>query len=94
MTDTVLVAVISAFGLILSGVLVELVRNRRQQRDMVERQQVVVSEVTPNGGKSLRDAIDRLAADMRELRGEVGHHGERIAAVEALLTGRANRRSG
>jgi hypothetical protein len=52
-SEAVTIALISAVGLILSGVLVELVRARK-------RQDSVVHEMKPNHGGSLRDAVNRL----------------------------------
>lgn len=69
-TGTVLVALI--------GVLVELVRARKQQDK-------VAKEVAPNGGSSLRDAIDRIERDGREMSKTQGLQGERLAALEASL---------
>lgn len=73
-----MVAVVSAVGLVLSGVLVELVKARR-------RQETVVSAVTPNHGSSMADAVRRIETDIRELRGETTRHGQRLAGLEALL---------
>ncbi|HEY0638708.1 MAG TPA: hypothetical protein VGD67_13745 [Pseudonocardiaceae bacterium] len=81
MSDAVLIAVISAFGLVLSGVLVEMVRNRRQTTK-------VAAEVSPNGGSSLRDAVARIEADVTRVRDTQVGHGERLAAVEARLNER------
>lgn len=76
-TDAVLVAVVGA----LAAILVELIRSRRQQS-------TVVDAVTPNGGSSMRDAVDRVAADVRELRTQQGRNTARIASVEAILSER------
>lgn len=81
MSDEVLIAVVSAVGLVLSGVLVELVRTRRK----------LTAEVSPNGGSSMRDAVDRsekaateIKGDLKEIRTELSRQGQRLAAVEAL----------
>lgn len=80
-TEAVLVALVTVLG----GILVELIRARR-------RQDTVVNAVTPNGGESLRDVVDAAAADIRELRQEQVRHGQRLAAVEAILSVRERRR--
>lgn len=89
MNNDVLIAVVSALGLILSGVLVELARARR-------RQDTVVSAVTPNHGSSMRDIVGRMETDLRELRAEVHGNTVRLATVEARfsehLIGEARRR--
>jgi len=82
MSDAVLIAVISAMGLVLSGVLVELIRTRKQATK-------VAHEVTPNGGSSLRDAVARIEADVTKVRDTQVAHGERLAAVEARLNERS-----
>lgn len=58
MSDAVLITVISTVGLILSGVLVELIRARK-------RQETVVHEMKPNHGGSLRDTVNKLAVDLQ-----------------------------
>lgn len=81
MSEPVLIASITAIGLILSGVFVELVRARK-------RQDKVVHEMTPNGpngGSSIRDLIDAAALDLRQLRAEMSRNGERLAALEAVM---------
>ncbi|ONI73077.1 hypothetical protein ALI144C_44815 [Actinosynnema sp. ALI-1.44] len=77
----VAVTLISTTGAVLValvGVLVELVKSRK-------RQDKVVKEVVPNGGSSLRDAIDRIERDTRDVAKTQGHHGERLASLEARL---------
>jgi hypothetical protein len=100
MSDAVTVATIGAVGLILSGVLVELVRTRRRADSAAERATTaaaqgaeVARQVVPNGGASLRDAVDRIEAGLSKVREDQGRHGERLAAVEARLDER-NRRAG
>lgn len=78
MSDAVVIAVISAVGLILSGVLVELIRARK-------RQDKVVAEVSPNGGGSIRDAVDRIEKQVDKVRDAQVSHGERLAKVEARV---------
>ncbi len=73
-----MVAVISAVGVIMSGVLVELIRARK-------RQDKVVAEVTPNGGGSIRDAVDRIEKTVDKVRDAQVTQGERIARVEAKV---------
>ena len=80
-SDPVLIAIISALGLILSGVLVEAVRTRR-------RTDAVLSSVTPNGGASLRDAVDRIGRQVEAIGAEQNRHGARLATVEAILNER------
>jgi len=69
MSDAVMIAVISALGLVLSGVLVELVRTRKA--------------VGSNGGSSLHDGLKDVRIDVREIRKEQTKQGERIAKLEA-----------
>jgi hypothetical protein len=78
MSDAVIISVISAVGLIMSGVLVELIRARH-------RQDKVVKEVSPNGGGSIRDAVDRIEKTVDKVRDSQVHQGERIARVEAKV---------
>lgn len=78
MSDAVLVAIVSAVALVLSGVLVELIRARK-------RQEQVVKEVTPNGGGSFRDAVDRIETTVDRVRETQIAQGERIAKVEAKV---------
>jgi hypothetical protein len=78
---TTQVALITAAGAVLValvGVLVELVRARRSQDK-------VAKEVAPNGGSSLRDAIDRIERDGREMAKVQAGQGERLAALEARI---------
>lgn len=75
MSDGLWVAIISALGLVMSGVLVELVRARK-------RQDTVVHEVTPNSGGSLRDAVNRIASRVDSLHTKVDDHTERLVRVE------------
>lgn len=79
MSDAVLIAVISSVGLIMSGVLVELVRARK-------RQDTVVHEMKPNHGGSLRDAVNQLATDhakgQQELRDQLSNVDKRLIKVE------------
>jgi hypothetical protein len=78
MSDALWIAIVSALGLIMSGVLVELVRNRR-------RQDKVVHEVTSNGGGSMRDATNRIESVVDKIRETQVHQGERLAKVEAKV---------
>lgn len=64
MSDAVLITVVTVFGGGLVGVWVELIRARKA--------------VTPNSGKSMRDAVDRIEATQRK-------HGERLARVETSI---------
>lgn len=64
MSDAVLITLISVVGGGMIGVYVELIRARKA--------------VTPNGGKSLRDAVDRIETTQRR-------HGERLARVETSI---------
>lgn len=80
MSVEVTVTLITTGGLILValiGVWVEQVRTRRKA-------QTVVTAVTPNGGESMRDAVNRIERDVREVRVEQNRQGQRLAAVEAL----------
>jgi len=77
-SDAVIISVISAVGLIMSGVLVELIRARH-------RQDKVVKEVSPNGGGSIRDAVDRIEKQVDKVRETQVAQGERLAKVEARV---------
>lgn len=80
MSEAVLIVLISTLGLILSGVLVELVRARK-------RQDTVVEQVNPaNGGSSMRDLFDRMAADVREIRVEQARVKTNLAVVETRIS--------
>lgn len=83
MSEPVMVAVVSALGLVLSGVLVELIRARK-------RQDKVVAEVTPNGGGSMRDIAARIEAQVDRIRDTQVVQGERLAKVEAKVEGWAH----
>lgn len=78
MSDAVVISLISAVGLILSGVLVELIRARKRQDKMV-------AEVSPNGGGSIRDAVDRIEKQVDRVRETQVAQGERLAKVEAKV---------
>lgn len=78
MSDAVIIAAISAMGLILSGVLVELIRARK-------RQDRVVAEVSPNGGGSMRDISQRIESVVDKIRETQVLQGERLAKVEAKV---------
>ena len=100
MSDPVTVAAIGAIGAILAGVLVELVRTRRradsaatQGAEAARQGAEVARQVVPNGGASLRDAVDRIEAGLSKVQEAQGRHGERLAAVEARLDER-NRHHG
>jgi hypothetical protein len=81
MSDAVLITVISTVGLIMSGVLVELIRARK-------RQDTVVHEMKPNHGGSLRDTVNQLVDDQRtgqaELRQALSDVDRRLVRVETL----------
>lgn len=81
MSDAVLITVISTVGLIMSGVLVELIRARK-------RQDTVVHEMKPNHGGSLRDTVNRLVEDgdrrHTELRQQLSDVDRRLVRVETL----------
>jgi hypothetical protein len=78
MSEAVLIAVVTATGLVLSGVLVELIRARK-------RTDTVVQAVTPNGGTSMADSVHRIEAEVHELRTIQTRHGERLAGIEAVV---------
>lgn len=78
MSDGVIIALISAIGLVMSGVLVELVRARRTATK-------VANEVQPNGGGSLRDIVTRIESQVDKIRENQVGHGERLAKVEAKI---------
>lgn len=93
MSDAETVALISTAGLVLValiGVLVELVRTRR-------RADTSVAQLQPNHGTSLRDAVDRIEANLEEVRTEQRTglaevrteqrtQGDRLIVVETRLT--------
>lgn len=78
MSDPIWIAVISTLGLIMSGVLVELIRARRATTK-------VAQEVQPNGGGSLRDMVTRIESQVERIRDTQVTHGERLARVEAKI---------
>lgn len=78
MSDPVWIAVISALGLIMSGVLVELIRARKAATK-------VAAEVQPNGGGSMRDMVSRIESQVDKIREVQVTHGERLARVEAKV---------
>lgn len=78
MSDEVWIAVVSALGLIMSGVLVELVRARRTAGR-------IATEIEPNGGGSLRDAVVRIEAQVDRIRESQVSQGERIAKIEGKI---------
>ena len=78
MSDALWISIISALGLVMSGVLVELVRARRAAGK-------VVAEVQPNGGGSLRDMVSRIESQVDRIRDTQVTHGERIAKIEGTI---------
>lgn len=90
MSETVLAALIGAVGLVLSGILVELIRTRR-------RADVTAAELKPNHGSSLRDAVDRIEAQVQQVTTDVQAvtteqrtQGDRLIVVETRLTDHLN----
>lgn len=88
MSEGVVIALISAVGLILSGILVELVRSRKAQMR-------VVKEVNPNGGESMKDVLkraeevaSRIETYVEKIRDTQVTHGERLARLEATVQNR------
>jgi hypothetical protein len=81
MSEAIIIAILSFLGLLLPAIGVEMMRGRKQT-------QAVLSTITPNGGSSLRDAVDRIERQVNELRTEMSRDGQRIAAVEAILSDR------
>jgi hypothetical protein len=77
--ETVMVAAISAMGLILSGVLVELVRARRTASTVAE------AVATPPGVQSLADLVATTSSDVKALRDTLNTYGTRLAIVERLI---------
>jgi len=53
--ETLLIAVVTAFGLIVGGTLPVLIGTSRRTKEMH-------SELTPNGGASIKDSISRIEA--------------------------------
>lgn len=80
---TVLVAVIGAVGLILSGVLVALIQTRKHTAR-------ITAEMNPNHGSSMRDVVNRIELDVREMRNDLSKHSERLAVVEVLTNQHRN----
>lgn len=76
----------TAFLGLMTAVLIELIRNRRQRTDVDRKVTTLVAEVTPNGGASLKDAVERIEIDVREMRLEQNRQGQHIAAVEARVS--------
>jgi mannitol-1-phosphate/altronate dehydrogenase len=76
---------LGAVSVALIGVLVELVRTRRRAERTAT---VVATELAPNGGSSLRDAIDRIEArqeeSTRRIEATLQSHGERLAKIEGF----------
>lgn len=79
MNDPVLIAIVSALGLILSGVLVELARARRAAGAVAD------AVVTPPGVQSMGDLVTSTSADVKDLSKQLGQLGTRLAVVERLL---------
>lgn len=71
---------------------------RREGRRNRAQTEQVVAQMTPNGGTSMRDAVnrvetrlDRVDANVDRIAVDVGEHSERLATVEALISMRTNR---
>jgi hypothetical protein len=79
MSDGVLIALISAVAALLTAILVELIRTRR-------RTDTTVAELQPNHGSSMRDAVNRIEAEVAHVRTEQRTQGERLIVVETRLT--------
>lgn len=85
------IAILSTCGLIavaLIGAWVELFKTRKAQ-------QQVHHEITPNGGNSLRDAVNRIAARVETLHAKLDENTQRLVRVETRTENWAtpNRRS-
>ena len=84
-------AALAGIGALLRAVV--LVPLRRWLQDQIAGPvQVIHHELTPNGGRSVKDAIDTLRGDMAELRVTLGEHmaasaarSEQIAQIKARL---------
>jgi hypothetical protein len=63
-TPGALLAVLSIFGLLLSGLI--FVIDARISR--------IKKEMTPNGGTSMRDVLDRIEAQNTKLEEQLDHH--------------------
>jgi hypothetical protein len=82
-SDALLISVISAVGLILSGVLVELIRARRKQ-------DTVASQVLPSSGMdgdtgTLRDAVHRIGSRLATLESVQSTDHDRLIRLETIL---------
>lgn len=83
-TEAVLIAGVTVLG----GIFVELIRARRRQDTVVD----AVTPSSPESSDSMRDVLDHLIVDVRELRVEQNRHGNRLAGIEATIAERARRK--
>lgn len=82
MSEPIVVAIIGTLGTIIGALITAYVNRWRNRRDEASKLDQVLAELSPNSGKSVKDAVDRiditLAAHGKQLKG----HGERLARVE------------
>lgn len=64
------------------GVLVALIGGWIELRKSRQSQQTVENQVSPNGGASLRDAVNRIALRVETLDNKFDVHVERLARLE------------
>lgn len=82
MNPAVIVALITAAGAIVVAV-IGLLGSRRERRQTKDDLAAITAALHPNSGSSLRDAVDRIELNVREVRRTQVQHGERLASLEA-----------
>lgn len=90
MPPEVKVALITTGGVVaaaliglMSAVLVELIKSRKQRGTAADQLGQVVTEMSPNGGASVKDAVTAIRDDVREIRTVQNRQGQQLATLQA-----------
>lgn len=74
----IITAVLGAFGLFIANLFqamkarAEAQKTREEAKEISKRQEAVLSQFKNNGGSSMKDATDRIEAQLKTIRGELG----------------------
>jgi hypothetical protein len=72
------IAILTTCGVILAALIAAIVELRKTRASAGR----VEHEVTPNGGASLRDAVNRIASRVDSLHTKLDDHSQRLVRVE------------
>lgn len=76
--SAIIAAVLGAFGLFIANLFqamkarAEAQKTREEAKEISKRQEAVLSQFKNNGGSSMKDATDRIEAQLKTIRGELG----------------------